>query len=131
LGEEGPQAFIFARSLLGQLGAFKVPEAIGRVPSIASGTHNGHRCPERDAPEYTIESPLLAQRNHLQATSQNRLFSGHGPVEDIYRKLDAALRAKCWNNQGADNTAFNAVTPLSLIAERGDGQPGRETPREA
>ena len=131
LGEEGPQAFIFARSLLGQLGAFKVPEAIGRVPSIASGTHNGHRCPERERNIYTIESPLLAQRNHLQATSQQEMFSGHGPVEDIYRKLDAAIRAKCWNNQGADNTAFNAVTPLSLIAERGDGQPGRETPREA
>jgi hypothetical protein len=59
------------------------------------------------------------------------MHSGHGPVEDIYRKLDAALRVKCWNNQVADNTAFNAVTPLSLIAERGDGQPGRETPREA
>jgi hypothetical protein len=133
LGEEGPQAFIFARSLLGQLGAFKVPEAIGRVPSIASGTHNGHRCPERERNIYTIESPLLAQRNHLQATSQNEMHSGHGPVDEIYRRLDAAIRVSCWNNQGArgNNAAFNRVTPLSCVADRGDGQPGRETPREA
>ena len=58
------------------------------------------------------------------------MYSGHGPVEEIYRKLDATMRVRCWNNQKDDNTAFNEVTPLSLIADRGDGQPGRETPRE-
>ena len=61
------------------------------------------------------------------------MYSGHGPVDEIYRKLDNAIRVRCWNNQGAcgNNTAFNRVTPLSLIADRWDGQPGRETPREA
>ena len=60
------------------------------------------------------------------------MFSGHGLVEEIYRKLDASMRVRCWNgNQKGDNTASNEVTPLSLIADRGDGQPGRETPREA
>ena len=129
MGEEGPQAFIFARSLLGQLGAFKVPEAIGRVPSIASGTHNGHRCPERERNIYTIESPLLAQRNHLQATRHGDMFRGHGPLEEAHQMLQKKIRAECWNNR-RNNDDFNDITPLSEIADRGDGQPGRETPRE-
>ena len=108
-----------------------MPEAIGRVPSIASGTHNGHRCPERERNIYTIESPLLAQRNHLQATCHNEMFRGHGPINEVHRKLDAKIQARCWNNRKDDNTSFNAITPLSLIADRGDGQPGRETPRDA
>ena len=88
--------------------------------SIASGTHNGHRRRERQRNIPTIESPLPSQINHLQATCLNELYRGHGPLDDVFWMLQQRVRVQGWNMRW-DNTEFNALTPLTEVAERGDG----------
>ena len=55
------------------------------------------------------------------------MFRGHGPLEDVFKLLQQKGKVKCWNNR-TNNTAFNARTPLSEIADRGDGQPRGKSP---
>ena len=48
------------------------------------------------------------------------MYRGHGPLEDVFMMLQTRVRVKGWSTRW-DNTAFNALTPLTEVAERGDG----------